>query len=52
MAQHHAGKRFDFHILKRGPLHQGEIANLRLRELDVVDHLLRQGAHAIVNFAF
>ncbi len=43
VAEHDAGQRFDFDVLQRGPLHQGEVADLRLRELDVFDHLARQG---------
>src|SRR5262249_55043976 len=38
------GQRFDFDILQRGALDLREVADLRLRELDVADRLLGQGA--------
>jgi hypothetical protein len=44
VAKNDAGKCLHLHVLKRGALHQREIPDLSLRELNVVDHTLRQGA--------
>ena len=50
VAKHHAGKRLHLHILECGALRQREIADLGLRELDVVDYPLRQRAYALGDF--
>ncbi len=51
VAQDHAGNGFYFHVLKRGALLQREVADLLLREFDVVDHLHGQRAQAFGNIA-
>jgi hypothetical protein len=42
VAEHHAGQRLDLDVAQRVALDLREVAHLRLRELDVVDRLLRQ----------
>jgi hypothetical protein len=50
--QHDAGDRFHLHVPQGGALLQGKVADLLLRETNVIDDLLRQRAHALCNFAF
>jgi hypothetical protein len=49
--EHHARQRFDFHVTQRIPLDLREVADLLLRELDVLDHLFGQRAHAVLDLA-
>ena len=48
--QLHAGQCFDFNVLQRGALMLGEIAYLRLCELDVVEGRLRHFRHNAIEF--
>ena len=50
VAEPNAGQRLHLHIAQRGTLHLGKAADLRLGELDVLDHLCRQAVDQRLNF--